>query len=326
MIGYLARRVLGLAPLLLGISVMTFGVIHLAPGEPVTAAGELNPKMTSQSRAKMMELYGLDRPLHVQYADWMKRTARLDFGESFKDGRPVIEKIAARVPVTLFINLVSLAIILGLAIPIGVTGAVREGSRVDRVLTACVFAGFAVPTFWLSLLLMSLFGVRLHLLPVSGLTSLDFEAMSLPEKAVDVARHLALPLFVSAFTSLAGLSRYMRTSMLEVVHQDYIKTAWSKGLPASRVIWHHAFRNALMPIITILGLSVPGLLGGSVIFETIFSIPGLGRLFFDAVLSRDYPVIMGMLMMGAVLTLIGNLLADVAYALADPRIRLSGRR
>lgn len=326
MIPYLLRRLIGMVPLLVGISIITFLVIHLAPGDPTSVMTDLNPKASVQAKKKMMELYGLDRPLLEQYLSWGRRMIRMDFGTSFKDGQRVISKIAKRIPITLLINVLSIILILLIAVPIGVYCAVRENSPADRALTIFVFIGFATPTFWLALLLMSFFGVKLHLLPVSGITSLDFGAMSVPEKFLDVARHLALPLFVSAFTGLAGISRYMRTSMLEVIHQDYIKTAWSKGLKRSRVLYKHAFRNAVLPIVTILGLSVPGLLGGSVIFETIFSIPGMGRLFYDSVLSRDYPVVMGVLMIGALLTLVGNLLADLAYYWVDPRIRLDAKR
>lgn len=325
MITYLFKRLIGLVPVLIGISFITFLVIHLAPGDPGVQS-DLNPKVSLQARQKMLELYGLNRPLHVQYLDWAQRIVRLDFGESFKDGEPVIRKIAKRIPVTLTINILSLALILFFALPIGVLGAMRPGSWADRSIALFVYVGFAVPGFWLALLLMSLFGVRLHWLPIAGLTSLEHEFMGPLQKFLDTAQHLILPLFVSAFTGMAGISRYMRQSMLEVLNQDYLRTAWSKGLSPARVIIRHGMRNALLPIITILGLSVPGLLGGSVIFESIFSIPGMGRLFFDAVYARDFPVIMGVLMIGAFLTLAGNLLADLAYYWADPRIRLDAKR
>ncbi|MDD5738161.1 MAG: ABC transporter permease, partial [Candidatus Omnitrophica bacterium] len=188
-----------------------------------------------------------------------------------------------------------------------------------------VFIGFAMPTFWLALLLMNLFGVHLGWLPVSGIKSIDFEDYNLLEKLADLAVHLTLPVFVSAFVGLAGISRYMRTSMLEVLNKDFVRTARAKGLPERQVIYKHALKNALLPIVTIMGLSIPGLIGGSVIFESIYAIPGMGKLFYDSVMARDYPVIMGVLFIGAILTLIGNLVADVIYACVDPRIRVTGR-
>jgi len=186
-----------------------------------------------------------------------------------------------------------------------------------------VFIGFAIPTFWLALLLMIFFGVQLGWLPISGIRSLNWEYLPAWDAFVDLLKHLILPVLISAFGGLAGLSRYMRANMLEVIRQDYITTARAKGLSRRTVIYKHALRNALLPVVTILGLSVPGLIGGSVIFETIFAIPGMGQLFYMAVMARDYPTVMGILFIGAVLTLIGNLLADLSYALVDPRIRVS---
>jgi peptide/nickel transport system permease protein len=191
------------------------------------------------------------------------------------------------------------------------------------VSTVFVFVGFAIPTFWLALLLMILFGVQLGWLPISGIRSLDHASLSPLGKLWDYSRHLAMPVFVSAFGGLAGLSRYMRSNMLEVIRQDYIITARAKGLPEGDVVYRHALRNALLPVVTILGLSVPALIGGSVIFETIYAIPGMGQLFYQSVLSRDYPLVMGVLVIGAILTLLGNLIADLSYALVDPRIRTS---
>jgi peptide/nickel transport system permease protein len=184
-----------------------------------------------------------------------------------------------------------------------------------------VFTGFAIPTFWLALLMMILFGVELGWLPISGISSLDYGSLGTLGKIADRGRHLVLPVLLAGFGGLAGMSRYMRSNMLEVIRQDYVATARAKGLPERTVVFRHAMRNALLPVITILGLSVPDLLGGSVIFETIFAIPGMGQLFYQGVMSRDYPLIMGILTIGAFLTLLGNLLADVGYALADPRIR-----
>lgn len=320
---YILKRLVMMVPVLIGITLISFVIIHLAPGKPTDVLTNLNPKITPEARERLEKLYGLDKPLHIQYLMWLKKVVKLDFGNSFStDRRPVIEKIKERLPVTVLINLLSLILILITAIPIGVYSAVRQYSFFDKVMTVFVFVGFATPTFWLALLLMILFGIYLGWLPISGLTSFGYENLSLWGRFLDLSRHLILPVFVSAFGGLAGLSRYMRSNMLEVIRQDYITTARAKGLPERSVIYRHALRNALLPVITILGLSVPGLIGGSVIFETIFAIPGMGQLFYQGVMMRDYPLIMGILVIGAFLTLLGNLLADIAYALADPRIRM----
>jgi peptide/nickel transport system permease protein len=226
-----------------------------------------------------------------------------------------------RIPVTLLINTSSIILIFAIGIPLGVLSALKRSSLIDRASTIFAFIGFSAPEFWLALLLMSLFGIGLGWLPISGIKSLDFEYYNLFGKILDVARHIALPVFISAFGGLAGISRYMRTSMIGVIREDYIRTARAKGLRESAVIYKHAMKNALLPVITIFGLSVPGLIGGSVIFESIFAIPGMGRLFYESVMARDYPTIMGILSVGAILTLLGNLLADIAYSYADPRIR-----
>jgi peptide/nickel transport system permease protein len=217
-------------------------------------------------------------------------------------------------------------IILAVAVPIGVMSAVRQGSNFDKVTTLFVFIGFATPDFWLALLLMSLFGAQLGWLPISGLRSLNWEYLSFWSQQLDFVSHLALPIAVATFGGLAGFSRYMRQSMLEVVRQDYVQTARAKGLSEQVVIGKHALRNALLPVVTILGLSLPGLIGGSVIIESIFAIPGMGQLMVQSIYARDYPVVMGNLVVVAVLTLFANLCADIAYGLVDPRIRLGGRR
>jgi peptide/nickel transport system permease protein len=321
MLTFLLKRVFMLIPLFIGITLITFVVIHLAPGEPVEMQTALSPKASAKSRERLREYYGLDKPLHIQYITWLGRLSKLDFGRSFApDGRPVIQKIRERIPVTLSINIIALVLEFGLAIPIGIIAATHRNSLIDKGITLFVFLGFAVPTFWLSLLLMYVFGVKLGVLPISGLHSLGGNLTGLAW-LTDTAKHLVLPLGVATFGALAGLSRYTRATMLEVLGQDYITTARGKGLPERVVIYRHALRNALLPIITILGFSLPGLIGGSVIFETIFAIPGMGQLFYQGVMSRDYPLVMGILVIGALLTLVGNLLADLAYGVADPRIR-----
>lgn len=319
---YLLKRIALLFPLMLGITLITFTVIHLAPGEPVEMQMAMNPKVGKEARDRLTGFYGLDKPLHEQYINWLGKLARLDLGRSFSsDNRPVLDKIKERLPVTLSLNLVALVLEFGLAIPIGIMAAVHRDRWLDKGITVFVFLGFAVPTFWLALLLMYLFGVQLNWLPISGLHSLGYEAYSWAGRLWDLAKHLILPICVASFGSLAGVSRYMRSAMLGVISQDYITTARAKGLSERVVIWKHALRNALLPLITLVGFSIPGLIGGSVIFETIFAIPGMGQLFYQGVMSRDYPLVMGILVIGAFLTLIGNLIADISYAVADPRIR-----
>ena len=319
---YILKRLGLMIPMLLGITLISFTVIHLAPGTPTDMQTTLNPKASLEAQKRLRELYGLDKPLMVQYGDWLTRLVQLDFGRSFSpDRRPVWDKIKERIGITLSLNLMSLIIILGVSIPIGVIAAYRAHSWFDQATTLFVFFGFAMPTFWLALLLIMFFGVYLDWLPISGLTSLNFRQFSFWQKVQDLGAHVTLPVLVAAFGGLAGMSRYMRGNMLEVIRQDYITTARAKGLPERVVIFKHALRNALLPVITILGLSVPGLIGGSVIFESIFAIPGMGQLFYGAVMARDYPLVMGELVIGAVLTLLGNMLADVGYALVDPRIR-----
>ncbi len=319
---YIIKRLLSLIPLLFGITIITFTVIHLAPGKPTALQAELSPRISLEARERLEKLYGLDKPLHIQYLEWLSRFVRFDFGRSFVDGRSVTVRIKERIPITLLINLLSIILILAVAVPIGIISATKQYSLFDKATTVFVFIGFATPTFWLALILMLVLGIKLNWLPISGIRSLTYFELSMVGKILDVARHLILPVLLSAFGGLAGFSRYMRTNMLGVIRQDYIRTAWAKGLSRRTVIYKHALRNALLPIVTILGLSIPALIGGSVIFESIFAIPGMGRLFYDSVMARDYPVIMGILVIGAILTLLGNLIADISYAWVDPRIRV----
>jgi len=311
-------------PLLFGITIVCFTVMHLAPGSPTDMQTQLNPKASAEAKERLQSLYELDKPLHIQYVTWLKKLAVFDLGRSFSpDRRLVKDKIFERLPITVLLNVLSMILILAIAIPLGIASAVHRGSWFDRFTSIFVFIGFAVPTFWLALLMMILFGVQLGWLPISGIRSLNAEYLHTGAAVWDLVRHLIMPVLLAAFGGLAGFSRYMRANMLEVIRQDYIMTARAKGLSERVVIYKHALRNALLPVITILGLSIPGLIGGSVIFETIFAIPGMGQLFYMAVMARDYPTVMGILFIGAILTLLGNLIADVSYALADPRIRVS---
>ncbi|MDR0549686.1 MAG: ABC transporter permease [Deltaproteobacteria bacterium] len=322
MLKYALKRLLLMIPALIGITIVSFVVMRLAPGDPTDQVTNLNPQASQQAKIRLREIYGLDKPLHLQYWNWLKNLARLDLGRSFSpDRRLVKDKIFERLPVTLALNIASMGVILAISLPLGLWAAFRAGGVFDRVSTVFVFICFAAPSFWLALLGMWFFGVHLGWLPTSGLTSLNFPNLGTWGKIVDLAQHLVMPIIISSLGGLAGLSRYLRSNALEVIRQDFLTTARAKGLPERVVVWKHALRNALIPVITILGLSVPGLIGGSVIMESIYAIPGLGQLFYAAVMSRDYPVVMGGLVLGAVLTLIGNLLADLGYALVDPRVR-----
>ncbi|OGB89679.1 hypothetical protein A2625_06075 [candidate division WOR-1 bacterium RIFCSPHIGHO2_01_FULL_53_15] len=296
---YLFRRLLQLVPLLIGISLISFFVMHLAPGDPTALF--IDPNVKPEELARVRANWGLDQPIYVQYFLWLKNACLLDFGRSYTTGQPVINEIGQRLPVTLLLMAPSFLLTLLITIPLGVISAVRKGSWFDNAVTFLSFAGMAIPTFWLGLMLMLLFSVKLHWFPAVG--------------------NIILPLITMTIGSLAGLTRYQRASMLEVLNQDFIRTARAKGLPERVVIFKHALRNALIPTVTILGLTLPDLFGGAFIIETIFAWPGMGRLGVQSIFQRDYPIIMGIVMISALLIIIGNLLADIGYALVDPRIR-----
>ncbi|HSG93428.1 MAG TPA: ABC transporter permease [Methylotenera sp.] len=334
MLKYIIKRVLWMIPLLIGISLISFFIMHLAPGDITSNESAFNPKASEESRQKLREMYNLDKPVIVQYGLWLKRIATLDFGKSFashqkpvfwqttdKDGNVTKGLIQEALPITLMINLLGLAITLLLAIPLGIIAARKYQGWQDRSITLFNFVGFSIPGFWLSLLLMYWLGVVNNWFPISGLHSLNYESLDTWGKIKDSLSHLFLPVVIPSITGLAGITLFVKNGMLDVLHQDYITTARAKGLNEHKVVYTHALRNALLPLITIIGLSIPGLIGGSVIAETIFAIPGMGKLFYDAVLMRDFPVVMGILTIGSALTLLGNLIADLMYAWADPRVR-----
>jgi len=321
MINYIMRRLLGIIPLLLGISVISFLIIRLAPGKPILLQQALNPKISLEEIKRIERIEGLNKPLGVQYIIWLGNLSRFNFGRSIIDGRPVMDKILERIPITLVINIFSLLFILIVGLPLGIKAALKPGSIFDNLTTILVFLLFAAPTFWLALLIMQLFCIQLGWLPISGISSLDFEYFSLGKRFWDLTRHLFLPILISGIGGLTGVSRYMRSSMMEALSQPYIYTAKAKGLPQHKVIYKHALRNALLPIVTVLGLSIPGLLGGSVIFESVFAIPGIGRLFYEAAMTRDINLIMAEVVLVSILTMLGNLIADISYAYVDPRIR-----
>jgi len=302
---------------LIGISIISWVIITQAPGSPIALT--IDPKVSPKIIEQMEKNYDLDKPIYQQYFLWLQRlfTGKL---YSFKDGRPVLEKIGERIWNTLLLNLVATIIIFSLAIPLGVFSARKQYSLMDRLSTFGVFLGLSIPGFWLAYLII-LGTVKLFGYPVLGMRSFVTEGFTVAEIVLDRIWHLMLPALIMAIHGLASLSRYTRSSMLEVIRQDYVRTAKAKGLPEETVYYKHALRNALLPIITIFGLLIPGLIGGSIIMESVFAWPGIGRLAYQAVLARDYPVVMTILTISAVLTLIGNFVADILYGIADPRIR-----
>lgn len=329
MMQYILRRLLWMIPTLIGITLVTFLIVQLAPGDPVKLAmgmGGETLKAEGQSKEILEEqrkLLGLDRPLWLRYPLWLGKLVRLDFGRSFKDWRPVRDIILERLPVTLQINLISIFIAYVIAIPIGVHASVRAGTLRERAVTVGLFILYSLPSFWTAYILIYFLagGNYLDIFPVGNISSAGAADFGFWHWLVDRLWHLALPVTCLTYASFAGLSRYMRSGMMEVLRQDYIRTARAKGLSERTVIFKHALRNSVIPIVTILAGILPTLIGGSVIIETIFNIPGMGRLGFNAVLARNYPVIMAVATVSAVLTLFGILLADILYAVVDPRIK-----
>lgn len=328
---YLLKRLLQVVPTLLGITLITFLIIQLAPGNPATlklqlaGQGEMGQTgMAKEIIEQTKKLYGLDKPLPIQYLLWVKRVFTLDFGISFKDHRPVLDKIIERLPITIQINIISIFLVYLIAIPFGVYSATHAESKMDRLLTLFFFFLYSLPSFWVAVLLIMFLGGGdfWELFPVYGISSIGAEAWPFFPWLLDRLWHLVLPVTCLTYGGLAYLSRLTRAEMLEVIREDYIRTARAKGLSERMVIFKHALRNALLPIVTLLAFLLPAMFGGSVIIESIFSIPGMGQLGFEAVLSRDYPLIMAITTISAVLTLVGLLLSDILYAILDPRIKL----
>jgi len=314
---YLVRRLLGLVPLLIGISIISFAMMFIAPGGPTSVFLSSSHPMSPVEIANIRHNLGLDKPWYVQYFLWFWNVLHGNLGYSFTDGRPVLTKILEKVPVTALLIGVSFVLTIAIAIPVAVHSAVHKDSLFDYVATAIAFIGYGTPTFWLGIELIQLFSVKLHWFPDSGLTSIDSVGFAVG----DVARHLVLPVTTLTFVSLAGWIRYQRSAMLEVLGEDFIRTAAAKGLSRNVVIFKHAFRNALLPLITLLGLYLPALLTGAYFTEIVFTIPGMGYLGLNAIFERDYPTVIGTTVISAVLVVVGNLLADIGYAAADPRIR-----
>jgi peptide/nickel transport system permease protein len=315
---YAAARVAQAAPLLLLVSAAAFGIMHLAPGGPLTAYAH-NPLVSGERLAALRHSMGLDDPWPVQYVKWLSSVVGGNWGYSSVDGRPVATVILERLPATLLLMGTSLAIASLLALPLGIVAAVRRGSKLDHALTFTSFFAWAMPVFWFGLMAQFLLAVHLHLFPVAGMYTTD------SSDPLDLLHHLLLPALVLGLGSIASWSRYLRSSLIEVLGQPYIATARAKGNSERRALVRHGLRNAVIPLVTIMGLEIPNLFTGAVVTETIFAWPGMGRLFYDSLVARDYPVEMGLLMVTAALIIAANLAADLAYAVLDPRIRLGAR-
>jgi peptide/nickel transport system permease protein len=327
MFHYLVRRcLLGLITLLL-ITFVVYALIRAMPGTPLTLFAETpNPgKMPSiEELERQKRHFGLDKPWYQAYGSWLWNTVRGDLGNSIpKNNAPVTRLIAERVPATLMLSVTSLLLTYLLSIPIGLWATIKSGTFAERAVSTFLYMLYSLPSFVAALYLQLLFYSQLGWLPLFGMYSDDYASLSAAGKAWDLFKHALLPVTCFTYVSLAYFSRFVTSNMQEVIRQDYIRTARAKGVPPGRVIWHHAFRNTLVPLVTLVGLTLPSLLGGAVILEQIFTWPGMGRLYFEAIGQRDYPTIMGLTLMFSVLTLGGQLLADVLYAVVDPRVTYS---
>ncbi|WP_292658194.1 ABC transporter permease [Nitratifractor sp.] len=311
------RKLLYLAAMLWLISLITFGAIHMAPNS-FFAAGGLNPNMTPEAIAHLKAVYGLDKPLWIQYLDWFKAMLHLDFGVSFASGNRVIDEIGARIGITLGINLVSMVFVFWLAFRYGIRSALKGGAY-ESTMKQLSLLSYAMPSFYLALLLILVFGLKLGWFPMAGLEGL--EPKQGPARWLDIAWHLVLPVTVVVFTGFGSLMLYIRSLTREILKSDYLFYAKARGLSEKIIVRRYIYPNLMPFIVTILGLSLPGLLGGSVILEQIFSIDGMGLLFYQSALARDYPVIMGILVVGAFLTLLGNMIADLVLLAIDPHRR-----
>jgi len=313
---FIVKRILQAIPLLIGVSVIGFAMMHLAPGGPL-AVYTLNPTITAQDIERIKQVFGLDQPVYIQYLKWAGGMFTGNWGNTFFGGRPVLDVIVERMPATFLLmgSGMSLAVVIGMLI--GILGAVRRYSVFDYLATTGAMVALSFPTFWFGLMAIFIFALKLGWLPSGGMYTLGGD-----EDLLDLVRHLILPTVVLSLVLVAQWSRYTRSSFLEVIHQDYIRTAKSKGLSAKRVLFRHAFPNALAPLIALAGVQMPWLFSGALVTETIFGWPGMGRLFVDSLTMKEYPVLMGMVMITAIAVILGNLLADVINALIDPRIRL----
>lgn len=320
MTGYILKRTLLAIPILLGASTLIFLLMHAAPGDPTSIyiRPDIDPVVIEQMRKNL----GLDQPIHVQYVRWLSSFAQGDFGYSFSQKRPIIDIIKDTLPNTLLLSGVALVIIFTLGILVGTVQAVRQYSLVDNLATIVAFFFYSMPSFWFGLMLILLLSYKLQWLPASQMTSVNFEFLPAGEQWLDRLKHLIMPGLALGVGSAASVARYMRSGMLEQIRQDYVRTARAKGLSERIVVFKHAMRNALIPVVTLLGLYLPFLVGGAVLIETIFAWPGMGRLIVQAIFQRDYPVVLAAAFVLSIMVVLGNLIADVLYSVVDPRIRV----
>lgn len=313
-------------PTLLGITVMVFAISRAAPGDPVSLSmgpgGQMDAQRAADVRKVRMALYGLDKPIHIQYFNWLKRTVKLDFGDSIKHHRPVIDLVKERLPITLVLNLISLFAVYLISIPLGIFTAVRQGKFFDRASSVVLFMLWSLPSMWVGQMLIGYFcgPTFKNWFPPAGLSSNFADSLPFFPWLGDRLWHLVLPVICLSYAELAYLTKQVRAGMLDNLRADYVRTARAKGLDNLTVVFRHAFRNSVIPIITIMATLLPAMIGGSVIIESIFSIPGMGRLAFEAITTRDYNIVMAVATIAGFLNLAGLLLADVAYVVADPRI------
>ena len=330
MTNYIIRRLLLMIPTLLGITIMVFAISRLAPGDPFTLAlgqnQELDAERSADIRAEMRRRYGFDKPLYVQYALWLKQTAQLDFGNSIKHRRPVLHLLKERIPITLMLNLIAFTIIYTLSLPLGTLAAVKHQRFLDRGIGLILLMLWSLPAMWVGRMLIVYFcgPTFLDWFPPGGLNSNMAANLPFFPWLADRLWHLVLPVICLTYSGFAILTKQVRAGMLDNLRMDYVRTARAKGLANRIVIWRHAFRNSIIPVLTMMATILPAMFGGSVIIERIFSIPGMGLLAFEAVTTRDYNVVMAVATIAGVLNLIGMLLGDIAYAIADPRISFEG--
>lgn len=325
MTAYLVRRVLGAVPLLLGVATLIFVILNLAPGDPT--AYYTSPGVPPDVLEQLRRNFGLDQPLHIRYVRWLGAFVTGNFGYSFAQGRPVVDVILDALPSTLILTGAALILVFLVGVVLGVLQAVRQHSWLDRILSVVSLFFYSMPSFWLGLMLMLIFALKAYewgwpvAFPPTGVTSIDYEYLTFWGRVGDRIAHMVLPVSTLALVLAAGIARYTRGQMLEVVRQDYIRTARAKGLPERTVIIKHALRNSLIPVITLFGLYLPFLFSGAVFVEVIFAWPGMGRVIVDSIFQRDFPVVMATSFFFAGIVVLGNLIADLLYAVADPRIR-----